>query len=244
MKKIILILVMSIFLFVSVSGDVYVKSKTHTDAMNIMGKETPAKNEITEQWIGNNIFASISQKQTVIIDLSKKMLYMIMHESKSYVETPLPLDMTKLLPDQVAKMMGMMKLTIKVTPTNETKVINKWKCVAYDMEMSMMMMKMNSKVWVTKDVPFDWKKYQEKFGVETFKSVMASMKIGEDAINEFKKIKGFQIKTDMTMSIMGQNVKITSDVIEISKKSAPANIYTIPSDYKKTEKLSMGALSK
>ncbi len=244
MKKLILILVMLVFFFASINGDVYIKTKTHADAMEVMGKKTPAKDEITEQWIGDNIFASISQKQTVIIDLSKKKLYMIIHESKSYVETTLPLDIKKLLPEQVSQMMGMMKLTIKVTPTSETKMINKWKCTAYNMEMSMMMMKMNSKIWATKDVPFDWEKYQNKFGVETFKSAMASMKIGNDSINELKKIKGFQVKTDMTISIMGANGKVTSDVIEITKKSAPANIYTIPAGYKKTDKLSPAAFSK
>jgi len=242
MKKIILIMVISLFLFTFVSADVYVKTKTHTDAMEIMGQKQPAKDEVVEQWIGNNIYSNITSKQTMIIDMGKKMVYILLHSDKTYVETTLPLDMKKLLPAQAAQMMSMMKLTLKINPTNETKVINKWKCVGYDMDMSMMMMSMKSKIWVTKDVPFDWKKFQDKFGIESFKATMASMQIGDDVINEMKKIQGFQVKTDMTMTIMGQSVKITSDVIEIAKRSAPASAYTIPADYKKSDKLSMGAL--
>ncbi len=242
MKKIILIMVISVFFFTFVSGDVYVKTKTHTDAMEIMGQKQPAKDEVVEQWIGDKIYANITSKQTMIIDMGKKMVYIIMHSNKSYVETSLPLDMKKLLPEQAAQMLSMMKLTLKVTPTTDTKVINKWKCIGYDMDMSMMMMSMKSRIWVTKDVPFDWKKFQDMFGIESFKATMASMQIGDDVINEMKKIQGFQVKTEMTMTIMGQSVKITSDVVEISKKSAPAGVYTIPADYKKSEKLSMGAL--
>ena len=242
MKKIILILVISVFLISVVSGDVYVKTKTHTDAMEIMGQKQAAKDEIVEQWIGDNIYTNITSKQTMIIDMNKKMIYIVIHSNKSYVETPLPLDMKKLLPAQAVQMMSMMKLTLKITPTTETKVINKWKCIGYDMDMSMMMMSMKSRIWVTQDVPFDWKKFQDMFGVETFKATMASMQIGDEVIEEMKKIKGFQVKTEMTMTIMGQSVKITSDVVEIAKKSAPAGVYTIPADYKKETKLSMGAL--
>ncbi len=243
MKKIFLIMVISMFLFTFVSGDVYVKTKTHTDAMEIMGQKQPAKDEVVEQWLGDNIYANITSKQTMIIDMGKKKVYILLHSSKSYVETSLPLDMKKLLPEQAAQMMGMMKLTLKVNPTNETKVINNWKCTGYDMDMSMMMMSMKSRIWVTKDVPFDWKKFQDQFGIESFKATMASMQIGDEVIDEMKKIQGFQVKTDMTMTIMGQSVKITSDVVEIAKKSPPASVYTIPADYKKSEKLSMRALS-
>lgn len=242
MKKIFMIMVISVFFFTFVSGDIYVKTKTHTDAMEIMGQKQEAKDEIIEQWIGDNIYTNITSKQTMIIDMSKKMVYILLHGTKSYVETSLPLDMKKLLPEQAAQMLSMMKLTLKVTPTTETKVINKWKCVGYDMDMSMMMMSMKSRIWVTKDVPFDWKNFQNKFGIESFKATMASMQIGDEVIEEMKKIQGFQVKTEMTMTIMGQSVKITSDVLEIAKKSPPANVYTIPADYKKSEKLSMGAL--
>lgn len=244
MKKLILVLTLFLLAITFLSADIYIKTKTHTDAINMMGTEQPAKDEIVIQWIGDGIFTNITKKQSIIINLKKKVMLMLMHDSKTFVETTLPLDMKKLLPEQVIQMMGMMKVKIKVTPTSETKIINKWKCIGYDMEMDMMMMKMKSRLWVTKDVPFDWQKFQEQMGIETFKAAMAQMDIDEKALNEFKKLKGFQIASELTMTVMGQDIKVKSEVLEITKKSAPAGIYSVPVDYTKTSKLSMGSLRK
>lgn len=244
MKKLFVILTIIIVPVSFLTADIYIKTKTHTGEMNFMGKKTPAKDQISEQWLGNKIYANFTQKQIIIIDLNKKVLYMINPSEKTYVETTLPLDMKKLLPQQLASMMSMMKLSIKVTPTTETKVINGWKCKGYDMDMDVMMMKMKSRLWTTLDVPFDWKKFRDEMGMETFKAAMASMNIGDEALNEFKKINGFQISSKMTMTVMGQNVDVTSNVLEISKKPAPAGIYLVPKGFKKIDKLSMSSLKR
>ncbi|MEN8153771.1 MAG: DUF4412 domain-containing protein [Acidobacteriota bacterium] len=244
MKKLILVLTLVFFTFTLLTADINIKTKNHTDAANIMGKQQPAKDEIVEQWVGDGIYTNITAKQSVIIDLKKKMMYMLLHNDKTYVETTLPLDMKKLLPEQVVQMMGMMKVKISVTETAEKKTIKGWKCTGYDMEMNVMMMSIKSRLWVTQDVPFDWKKFQEQMGLETFKLAMAQMEMSEDALNEFKKIKGFQVASELTMNIMGQNVKSTTEVLEITKKPAPAGIYEVPADYKKSSKLSMGQLRK
>ncbi len=244
MKKILIIITIILVSVSFLTADIYIKTKTHTNEMNFMGKKTPAKDVISEQWLGNKIYTNVTDKQIIIIDLNKNVIYMVNPSDKTYVETTLPLDMKKLLPAQVASMMSMMKMTIKVTPTSETKVIKGWKCKGYDMDMNMTMMTMKSRLWVTKDVPFDWKKFRDEMGLETFKAAMASMSIGEDAINEFKKIDGFQVASKMTMSIMGQNVVTTSEVQEISKKAAPAGIYKVPAGYKKVEKIHMKGMGR
>ena len=60
----------------------------------------------------------------------------------------------------------------------------------------------------------------------------------------FKVLLGLLPPTRGEVQIMGQSVKITSDVVEIAKKSAPASAYTIPADYKKTDKLSMKGMGR
>jgi hypothetical protein len=215
------------------SADVYIKTNTHTDAF--MGQ--PAKDVVTEQWIGKDKFANVAENQTTIVDLGKKKLFIIYNNTKSYVEADLPLDISKLVPDQMASMMSMMKLTVTVNPTDETKKIDKWNCKAYDINMDMSMMQMKMKAWVTTDVPFDWKSYMEKmFGI-----IMTSTMpmIDQKSIDEFKKIKGFQVATDMSMAMMGQNVKVSTRVAEITSKPAPANIYSVPAGFKKQDKMTM-----
>ncbi len=105
MKKLFACLALVLVAALSLSADVYVKMKTHTDAVNVMGQTKPASDSFTEQWIGEDKFAMIGD-QSVVIDLKKNLGYIIDHKTKSYLEMPLPLDMMKLLPPEAAGMAG------------------------------------------------------------------------------------------------------------------------------------------
>jgi hypothetical protein len=238
MKKIALIVAAIILSVAFLGADVYIKTKTHTDPFEMMGKSQPAKDEVQEQWIGDNKFAAIQATQRIILDLDKKMMYVVYPKTESYVETQLPLDMAKLLPEQVAQMMSMMKMTVKVTPSGQTKTIGKWKCNGYDIDIGMMMMNMKMTSWATTDVPFDWEMYSSKLLPAIMKS-SGQMFLDDDSMNEFKKIKGFQVASEMTMNMMGQNIRVTSEVLEISKKTAPKGTYTVPGSYSKQDKLTI-----
>ncbi|MBN2543290.1 hypothetical protein JXI42_10535 [bacterium] len=238
MKKLTLILVMIILSATFLRADVYIKTTTHTDAFEIAGTEQPAKDNVNEQWIGENKFASIHANQKTIIDLEKQKMYIIYPETESYVEAELPLDMAKLLPEQVAQMMNMMKMTAKVTPNGESKQIGEWACTGYDIEISGMMMEMKMTSWATTDVPFDWQRYASEF-LPGMMQTSGQMFFEEDAFNELKKIEGIQVASEMTMSIMGQDVNTTTNVQEISKKPAPDGTYTVPENYTKKEKLTI-----
>jgi hypothetical protein len=96
-------LVLTILLLASfASADIYIKSKIHIDGM--MGQ--PARDTVSEQWIGDNQFATVSGDSSTVIDLNKNVFYMINHKDKTFVEASLPFDFTKLLPPQAAGMMA------------------------------------------------------------------------------------------------------------------------------------------
>lgn len=242
MKRLALILTLVIFSAASLGADVYIKSKTHTDPFEMMGQSQPAKDEVTEQWLGNNTFATSSSRQNMIIDLNKQVMYIVYPQSQSYVEASLPIDMAKLLPEQIAQMMAMFKVTAKVTANGQTKKIGQWNCAGYDVEMNMtgmMPMTMKMSTWATTDVPFDWKSYMEKMLPTVMKASSVNMPFGEDVLNEFKKIEGFQVAAEMTMTMMGATLRIITEVEEISEKTAPAGIYAVPAGYKKQDKLTL-----
>ena len=207
MKKLVLILILLVFTFSFLTADVYIKQKTHTDAFKMMNKEQPAKDVITEQWIGNNKFASHNKDQSIIIDTNKKVLIMINHITKTYIFMTLPLDISKYMPEQIAQMMKQMmgNLSITVKPTGKTKMIGKWKCNRYDMTMSVMGMPMNMIFWASTDVPFDWKKISALM-LESVAKIQ--MNLNEDSINEMKKVKGYTIATEMTMNMMGAKMSV------------------------------------
>jgi len=47
--------------------------------------------------MGDDKFATITPEMTFVVDLKKNMLYWINHSNKTYLESTLPFDMTKLL---------------------------------------------------------------------------------------------------------------------------------------------------
>lgn len=242
MKKLILVLTLIVFTTVFLCADVYIKTKTHMDAFEMMGQKQPAKDEISEQWIGNNKFAQMMKQQTIILDLDKKMIYIVNHGAKTYIETSLPLDMSKLLPEQMAQMMGNMKINVTVNPNGQTKKIGSWNCNGYDVVMDiqfMMPMKMKMLIWATTDVPFDWKAFADKMFPAIMKAQSVQMPFGDEVVKEFKKIKGYQVASEMSMNMMGTEMKVNTEVQEITNKPAPAGTYAVPAGYTKNEKFSM-----
>jgi len=228
MKKIALIVTLVVLTTAFLCADVYIKQLTKTGAF--MGQE--AKEVVNEIWLGNNKMATVSPDMSMIMDIAGKKIFLITHANKSYVETDLPLDMSKLLPPQMAAMMDGM--TLSVQPNGQTKKVGNWNTKGYDFTISVMGMNMKMTMWASKDVPFDWKKYSDMSG-ELYK---AMLKGGESFMKEFEKIDGYPVASEMNMMGMGLNVEMTT--VEISEKSPGAGVYSVPAGYNKTDKMSMG----
>ena len=221
----------------SASADVYVKSKVHTDPLSVMGQNQPAKDSVAEQWIGTDKYAMLSDQNASVIDLSKNVMYIINHKSKTYIEAALPFDFSSLLPAQMASMMqGMMKMTVTVNPTGGKKTVGSWACDEYDVTMNMMMMPMKMKVYATTDVPFDLAAYMNKVYGTVLKS---QFRLDDASASEMMKVKGFWISSETAIEMMGAKIRTTSEVIEISKKTPPTGVYGVPAGYTKQDKLSM-----
>lgn len=242
MKKI-LFLLLAVFVMTAVlSADVYIKQKTHTDAMEMMGHKSPAKDEIQEIWIGANSYAMNTSHNSTIIDLAAKKFWMVLHSKKSYLELSLPADFSKLMPEAMAGMYASMKMEAKVTPTGQTKKIGNWNCDGYNVEMKMnmmgMSMPMTQTIWASKDVPFDWKSFVDKIWPEVMSATFKTL-TPANFMNEMKKIVGYPIYIDTHVEVMGAKTHSTSEVVEITTKPAPAGAYAPPAGYTKRDKLDM-----
>ncbi len=241
MKKLILILSVVLLAAVFMSADVYIKQKTHTDAMEMMGQKQPAKDAISELWLGDGKMATVSGKTNMVLDLKNKKMYYVFHDKKSYFETTLPLDTAKILPPQAAQMMAGTKMAASVKANGKTKKIGTWNCTGYDVVLDittpMMPMKMNMAIWASSEVPFDWKAFRDNMAPGLLKAQMASLGMNDEAIEAFKKIDGYQVGMDMNMTVMGAKIHTTMEVVEIAKKAAPAGTYAPPAGYTKTDKM-------
>jgi len=239
MKRLSLFLVILVLFAGLLCADYYIKQKQHTDPVTMMGQTQPAKDSTVETWIGDNRAAIINKGEannSIILKSAEKKMYFIDHSEKTYVEMDLPLNIDQYMPEQARQMTQMMtkNMEVTVTPTGETKKIGNWNCKGYDVNMKVMMMDMKMKVWATEDVPFDLDKANKI--QETFMQVSGSY-MNEKVMNEFKKIKGYNIASNVTVSVMGADVKTTTQVEEITKKEPPSFVYKVPENYTKSEKL-------
>ncbi len=235
MKKVAFCLIAVLAVLVTaLPADVFIKTKVHTDAMSIMGQNQPAKDEFTEQWVGKDKMSTVTDKRNVIIDNSRKVMIIVNHAEKSYVEAALPLDISKLMPPEAAGMMGMMKVTVKVAPNGQKKKILGLNCEGYDIDMNMPMMPMKMKSFATTEAPLDWKAFSDMY-----ENVAKLGFMDAASLAELRKVKGLQVAFEMTGNVMGANLKVTSEVVELTQKAAPANTFTVPAGYSKKDKFSL-----
>lgn len=237
MKKVIAGAIIVLAAALLLPADVYIKTNVHTDAFEMMGQKQPAKDEVTEQWVNNSQLVNKTGERMMIMDMNKKIMYVVNLKQKTYVEAALPLDMSKILPPEAASMASMMKVTVKVAANGQTKKIGQWNCSGYDVDMGMMMMQMKMKVWASTEVPFDWKQFAKMYA-----NVSRMQFLDDAAIAEFMKINGYQVASEMSMEMMGSKMRVTSEVVEIAQKTPPAGIYAVPAGFTKEKTLSMDAL--
>ena len=236
MKKVLLMSMVITILFSFLNAEIYIKTKSHTGAFEIMGQKKPEKVAYSEQWISDTRMVHIREQGTVIIDLDKKAVFIVYHEPKKYVEAPLPLEMKKLMPTEMLAMMSMWKVNAKTTPNGETKKIKEWNCKGYNVDISMGMMSMKIKTWATTGIPVNWKDFSTKFYPTLLQAVMGQA-MDEETLNQYLVIEGFQVYSDIVINIMRQEIKSTREVVEIGDKPAPPDIFSVPAGYKKQDKI-------
>jgi Domain of unknown function (DUF4412) len=221
----------------TVSADNYLVQKKHTDAFKMMGQTVPAKDEQSVMWSSGDKMCLNPDKDTFsIVRLDKKVLWVIYKKNKKYSE--MNLDSLAAMADNVKNemadmpgMSNMMNVSATVTPTSETKQIGKWNCTKYQISSTMPMTSIETVSWNSTDIKIDHEAYVK---MKNFGSAM--MPGFGEMIKEFQKIKGFPVLSESVLKMMGNEIKSSEELIEVSEKAAPAGIYDIPSGYKKTTK--------
>jgi hypothetical protein len=204
---------------------------SHTDEMKMMGKTTPAKDETHTYWFGADGTRYDMGEMSVITRLDLKKLYFVNHGSKTYSAIDLPFDFKSLVGPEMAPMMDMMAkqmaATVTVTPTDKTGNFAGIACTYSKVDIKMAMMSMSTDSCMAETMPIDLSRYQEltKSYAELFPNMDWVKQMAE-------KLKGFPIRSDTTMNIMGSASGNWQELKTIEEKSAPAGTYDPPADYK------------
>jgi len=229
-------------------ADVLIKQLQHTGAFQVMGQSRPAKDETYVVWLGKDkARLDREEKTSIIVRLDKKVMYLLDHAEKTYVE--MPADSTadilsaalsgaglseedRIRAEQMMKGFAqMMKPEVTVTDTGETRKVKGWNCRKYLMKMKMMMTSATSEIWATEDIRIDYELFRA-LGI----SVMSQTPGLENMLEEMKKIRGIAVYSATTTSAMGSEIRSTQELIEVEEKDAPPRTYEIPEGYKKQEK--------
>jgi hypothetical protein len=213
-------------------ADTKIVKQQHSDAYTVMGQSQPARDQTTTTWVAADRLRSDQGQTSFIVRLDTSTLLVVDHEAKTFSELKLPVDISSLMPPEMAAgMKKMMTFTATVTPTDETKVIGTWKTRRFDIKMSSPMVEMTSQVWVTKDVGFDIASFT-RMGEQ-----IMSMQPGMAGIaEELRKIDGFQVRQEnVTTMTMGGNAEVRSseEVVSVEDLPAPAGTYDPPAGYEK-----------
>ena len=116
-----LVMVLGIWLLCLAFGlaGTYIEEQVHTDAMQIMGRTTPAKDSVRKIWVDVDKMANDDGSRGVIVLYAQKKMIFVDHAKKTYSVTSMPMQ----LPPQVQQMMQMMKFKTDVQKTGKTKKI-------------------------------------------------------------------------------------------------------------------------
>lgn len=225
-----------------IHADVYIKQKSHTDGYYYGGVNRPAVDFTNELWLGKGKIAFVTENSITIIDKEKNLASIIDKTTKTYVETPLPIDLSKLGPEPVAAVIKEIRFKGTVKETAKTRTIGKRICKEYAMNTYRVYQgnrsnELDTTVWASKDLPFDMNKYRDLvFNIYRLRNY------SDELLEEMKKIDGFRIAAESLFYPKGFSVKSTTEVLEISKKEPPPGIYSVPEGFTKKERFTVPEL--
>lgn len=214
-----------------VGADVFMREKTHTDGVTIMGQSQPPQDKTSTVWLTKDKMRTDhgdASTIAMVVD-GKLVIYQINHVKKSYTEMVVGSDGTQ---QAIPGMPGEMK--VKVTPTSETRKIGNWNCRKYLQEMDMGMMPMTSEVWASEEVKMPYTDFYEKLSLAMIPGQPGMGMASKAMMEEMKKVRGVPVLTVTNMTMM-KNVTIKSsrELLEIREGTAPAGTFEIPAGYAK-----------
>ncbi|MCK5587037.1 hypothetical protein KAJ02_13270, partial [Candidatus Bipolaricaulota bacterium] len=101
MTRFVMALALGLLLPAAGQADLYVKKAAHS-ASYVEGVVVGTRQgDTTEMWIGDGKIASHEGNKTILLDLEKDWFCIVNHHDKSFVETSLPLDVSKVLAEDL-----------------------------------------------------------------------------------------------------------------------------------------------
>jgi hypothetical protein len=210
----------------AVAADLKIVKQVHRDGYTMMGQSQPAEDSEQVTWIGSDRMHMDMGDSATIVRLDQMKLYAVNHTKQTYNVLDLPIELEELLPPEMQPMLQMMQFEVTVTPTDEFQQIGEWNARRYDVAMNTRMLNMEMTQWAADVEGYDSSAFNNMYvHLNSLQPGMA------DAVNELRKVEGFVVAQETTVSMMGNDIKSTEKAVSIEQVDAPAGTYDPPQGY-------------
>lgn len=208
-------------------ADTRIVKKVHTEGMP--GQDGPTDEEVVI-WLGDDEIAQIGADNSFVARFASNEFVIVDHERQTYSTLALPIDVLSMFPEemrgQIQMMMEQLKMSVTVTPTEETAEIGTWPAKRYNATITNDMgMKIETIMWNTDAIDVDMAAY------ERLTETLASMQPGGDWVTELTGVPGYTIKQEINVDYAGQSLKNVEEVVKVETAEAPAGTYAAPEGY-------------
>lgn len=203
-----------------VAADTLLTIKSHVQGLTMAGSPD---GEIRIWVAGDMLRRDDGDATSTILRLDRNKLYVVNHQDKTYSELSLPLDLQKLGASQ-----DVLKTTVQVKPSNETKKIRSWSARRVEVGVSNAAgLKLDGTLWVSKDVE----------GYAALNRMAVSMAAlqpgGANLARQLEEIGGFPVVQETDVEMNGSRFKTREELVSVETKAAPAGLYEPPAGYAK-----------
>jgi hypothetical protein len=233
-KRLILAALVTALAVRSAGADSLLTMKSHADAFQVKGDTQPAKDTEVRIWVAGDRVRRDEGDTSMILRLDRNKLFLVHHPEKTYNELSLPVDFVRLMPkgkeDLGRTWEQRMKLTVKVTPSSETKKINGWSAQRVQMDvLSAMGMKIGTTLWISKDVA-------AYAALNRLTAALAALQPGAaDWSQKLSQLDGFPVLKEDDVDALGARFKTREELVSVETKDAPAGTYDPPVGYTAAE---------
>ncbi|RPJ69889.1 MAG: hypothetical protein EHM24_17205 [Acidobacteria bacterium] len=211
------------------------------------GGAPPAGEGVVEHWYWDKLAAVNTRQTGLIVDLNKKVAYLIDHGERYYVEMDLPLDFTaqqargRMLPETLERLEGKVATPavpagenkITITSTKEKARIGRWNCTRYDVALEYPNNRITvGKVWATTEAP-------KHLVEETFPArptiLQAQLRLAKSTLRGLLRIKGLIVAVEWNRGVPG-----AIQVTDITEAAPPPGTFSPPPGYARRPLLPAG----
>lgn len=254
MKTIIIFLCVFILITMVVQADVYVKGTQNVETRYHHGSLYPEYDMVHEWWFGKNKLTFIRHEfrnfegflivpaMRITLDKERKHITVINLSEKTFVKIHLQMDLSSHIDQSLVERLNNYQINGIIKKTGKKKTIHQKVCEVYTVSEWIIFQKerfydRERTIMVTSDVPFNWQIVNELYQwIRSFFNPQKSYLL------ELKNLKGFLMAANNIRFSSGKQLKSSFRILKICQKEAPKNIYDIPKDFKKKEKLTMDDL--